>query len=499
MSRVSTNTVSLAYAIEQSLGVLPGSPVWKLLEPNSIDKFGPEITTVSRNPISKDRQRKKGTITNLESGVEFGSDLIMDHFIDFSEGFAYAQYNGPIKFGPQEDDTITDVTVTGYTVVGGNGDLPDDTVILARGFTNVENNGLKITAGTSTVTEVKTTGLVLEAIPPDNATLEVCGVQGATGDITIDVDGNILSTALNFTLLDLTVGQFVWVGGVADITRFGTAAAPADERGFARITVIAATKLTVDKKSTVWTTNAGAAKTIHLYFGKFLRNVPVDDVDFVERSFHFEGAYPDLESVGVDAYEYAKGNLSNELTIELPLTDKALMTFGFIGTDTDPPSTTRATNADSPLDPIQTVAFNTSSDIGRLRITDVDELGLTTCFKSLTLTLNNNASPENCLGVLGASYINIGNFEVDIDAQALFTDKAVPAAIRNNTTVTMDFALRNDDGGLVFDIPAMTIGGGDKEFPENESVLINTPAMAFEDPALGTSLGVSLFGYLPVT
>ena len=36
MSRVLTNNTSLAYAIESALGVLPGSPVWHELEPNSI-------------------------------------------------------------------------------------------------------------------------------------------------------------------------------------------------------------------------------------------------------------------------------------------------------------------------------------------------------------------------------------------------------------------------------------------------------------------------------
>jgi Phage tail tube protein len=496
MSRVSTNTVSLAYAIEASLGVLPGSPVWKLLEPNTINTFGPDISTVSRNPISKDRQRKKGTITDLDSAAEFDGDLTMEHFIDFSEGFCFAQYNGPIKFGPQEDDTLTDVTATGYTVTA-NGDLPDDTLIYARGFTTSGNNGLKVTAGTSTATEVKAAGLTLEAAPPANASVEVCGVQGATGDITIDASGDINSTVLDFTTLDLTVGQVVWVGGVADVTRFGTAASPSDMRGFARITVIAATKLTVDKKSNVWVADTGTAKTIHLYFGKFVRNVPVDDADYIERSFQIEGAYPDLESVGVDAYEYSIGNYCNEMVIELPLTDKATVSFGFIGTDTEPATATRKTNADTPVLPSQTVAFNTSSDIGRLRITEVDETGLSTYFKNVTLTLNNNVSPEKVLGVLGAAFMNTGNFEVDMEAQLLFTDKAITEAIRNNTTITMDFSVRNDDGGLFIDIPACTLSGGDKEFPENETVLINTPTMAFQDPILGTSIGMSLFGYLP--
>jgi hypothetical protein len=182
---------------------------------------------------------------------------------------------------------------------------------------------------------------------------------------------------------------------------------------------------------------------------------------------------------------------------DLPLTDKATATFAFVGTDTEPPSTSRAANADNPVVPVQTSAFNTSADIARLRITEVDETGLTTDFKSLTLNINNNVSPEKVLAQLGAKFMNTGNLEVDIEAQLLFTDSDVAAAVRANTTVTMDFAVKNDDGAILVDIPSMTLGGGDREYPVNESILINTTAQAFGDSTFGTSLHVSLFPYIP--
>lgn len=500
MSRVSTNLVSLAYAIETSLGVLPGSPTWKLVEPNNISSYGPEITTTPRNPMSKNRQRRKGTTTDLDSNAEWDGDLTMEHFIDFAEAFCFAQFTGPIKFGPMETDSVSAVTGSNSFTVSANGDLTAGTLVYARGFTNSENNGLHVVDSGSTGTDlVVTSTLVAEASPPANATVEICGVQGTSGDIQVDSSGDLISTTLDFTTLDLTVGQAIWVGGVADATRFGTSASPATERGFARVTAIAANKLTLDKKAATWGADTGTGKTIHVYFGKFLRNVSVDDTDYLERSLQFEAAYPDLEAVGTDGYEYSKGNYSNQMEISLPLTDKAGVTFGFIGTDTDPATTTRATGAASAIEPKQTVAFNTSADIARLRITEVDETGLTTYFKDLTLTINNNVSPEKVLGTLGAAFMNTGNLDIDVATTCLFTNRDVTAAIRNNTTVTMDFSLRNDDGGLFFDIPACTLGGGGKNFPENESVTIEVPAMAFEDPTLGTSIGISLFGYLPAT
>ena len=96
------------------------------------------------------------------------------------------------------------------------------------------------------------------------------------------------------------------------------------------------------------------------------------------------------------------------------------------------------------------------------------------------------------LGRVGAAFINAGNLEVNIEAQLLFTNGAVISAIRNNETVTMDFILRNDDGVVAVDIPSMTLGGGGREYPVNESVLLNATAQAFQDSVLGTSMGISI-------
>ncbi|MHA1859163.1 MAG: phage tail tube protein [Candidatus Thorarchaeota archaeon] len=495
MSRVLTNNVALAYTIESSVGV--AGTQWKLIEPNTINSFGPELSTVSRNPISKDRQRKKGTITDLDSAAEFDADLTMDHFLDFSEGFVFANYNGPIKFGPQETDTVTAVTGADSFTVDANGDLAEFTLVHAKGFTNAANNGLHVVdTGSAGTNLVVTTTLTAEASPPLEATVETTGYRTEAGDLDVTESAGVVTlttTLLDFTTLDLTVGQAIWVGGDLAINGFLTA----ENAGFGRIVSIATNALVIDKTNGSWATEVNAAQLVDLYFGKFLRNVTVDDADFLERSFQFEGTYTDLESVGVDAYEYSKGNYCNEWSIELPLTEKATCTFGFVGTDTEPATTVRKTGADTPLEPKQVVAFNTTSDISRLRITEVDETGLTTYFKNVTLTINNNVSPEKVIGLLGAAFMNTGNLEIDFESTVLFTNKEVTAAIRANTTVTLDFSLRNDDGGLFFDIPACTIGGGDKEFPENESVTINTPIMAFKDPTLGTSIGISLFGYLP--
>jgi hypothetical protein len=490
MGRTLTNNFALQYAIEASIGVLPGTPVWKILEPNAISTFGATITTVERSPISAFRQRRKGVITDLDSAVEFDADMTIEHFDDFIEGFVFSVFVGPEEMVP------TATTITAYTIPAGIAH-PEDTLVFARGFLNVENNGLKVvdTASTTTSVPILGGGLVVETPPAtQNVTLEVTGFRFADGDLEVDVDGNLITTLKDLTELNLTPGQSIWVGGEATLNQF----AVVNNKGFARVMIIETNKLTIDKTSQAFAIDPGIGKEIELYFGRFVRNVAVDDADFLERSFTFEGAYDNLAEPGPgDAYEYAKGNFCNTFGWDLPLTDKSTFTASFIGTDTEPPTETRDPEGGNGIRVVQNSPFNTSTDIARLRVQEADETGLTTDFKSITLTLNNNVSPEKVLGLIGARYMNSGNFEIDMETQLVFTDPDVIAAIRNNDRVTMDFAVRNDDGVILIDIPSMTLGGGDREFPIDESILINITGQAYGDTVLNTSIGVSKFPYAP--
>ena len=507
-NRTLTNNFGLAYVVETALGVADITG-WRTLEPNSLGSFGADITTVPRDPISRNRQREKGTITDLDSSVDFESDLTLSSFANFIECFAFATaVNGDMVFTP------TSVTGTEYvvpTIIQAQIDKLQFTsagpiaLVFARGFVNPANNGLKPLTADGTANAIPVAGLVAETPVADNVEVEYCGIQGVTGDLALVVTGGSPDTAtltstaqpsdipIDFTTLGLTPGQFIHVGGLDPSSQFdgGTIF------GFARVTSIVADVLTLDKLDSTLASDNGAEEAIQLLFGRFIRNVPVDDPDFLERSVQFEAVYTDLDDGPADVFEYAIGNFCNTMAISLPLTDKALISFGFIGIDTEVPTAARKTGADSAVDPNKITAFNTSSDIARLRITEIDETGLSTDFKSLTLTLNNNVSPEKVLATLGAKFMNAGNINVDIESQLLFTEKDVVAAIRDNRTLTMDFLLKNGDGAIYADIPSMTLGGGGKEFPVNESILINTTGLAFKDDILNTSFGFSLFAVIP--
>lgn len=509
MGRVTTNSLAISAAREASLGVLPVTPVWRGLEPNSINSFGSTISKTARSPISQSRQRRKGIVTDLDSSVEIEADLTLSHFRDYMEGFCFAVAIGAPVFTPTESAADA-FTVPGLTaeeadrLVYGASAADAVTLLYSRGFSRGENNGLFVLAGAAAEndTSIAVTGGAIAETPDasDDVELAVAGIRAAAGDLQIDANGDLTSTALDFTTLGLNVGQWMHRGGVDATNQFFNE----ENNGFARIAAIETNKLVLERhgEATVVDdgTDSGSGGTglrIDLLFGQWIRNVPTNHPDYREISTQFELELPNLGDLGADMYEYALGNYHDTVSINLPLSEKATVTYGFIGTDTVPPTAIRAANAADALQPSETSAFGTSSDLARLVIHEVDETGLTTDFKSLTLTLANNVAPEKVLGKLGARYMSTGNFEADVETQVLFTSAAVPAAIRQNRTLGLYFALRNDDGGVMCDFPSGTLDGGDREYPTNQTVLLNGTFGAFEDPALGYSFSASLFPVLP--
>jgi len=524
MAQSKTNNFGLRYGIESTLGTKPTSG-WRTLEPNNPSAFGATITTVERRPISPDRGRKKGTVVNLESSVEYEGDMTMDAATDFMEGFVFAEFaNKEFDFRttggllPPPVASSTTWTIASLSALMGGklqfvalGPWP---LVYGKGYTNSANNGLhQLTVDpASTDTTLTTDSTLVVETPGTNASLQVAGVRCAIGDLALTISGStatLVSAAdiADWSTLGLFPGQYIHIGSDDDAgarqNMFDDGAA-GDVYGYARITSISSATLNLDKIDVkLTTTDASNATLVDIMFGRFLRNVPVgsasDDNEFLERSYSFEGTYVDLGGVGTPEYEYSVGNLCDEWVINKPLIDKSTATWGFIGTNTEDITASRATGPSDAISPLRTEAFNTSSGLPRLT-TDVVSSASDVCFKSLTLTLRNNISPENCLGTLGATFMNSGLFEVNLEGQMAFTNKAIVNAVKNNTTVTFSSIMSNEDGAIAFDLPSLTFGDGSREFPIDATILVNITGQAFNDP-VGTipdvSIGISLFAKVP--
>ena len=527
MPRVNVNNFGLRYVIESSVGVAPTTG-WRSLEPNDIADFGPKITTVERRPIDPRRSRRKGTVTNLESAVGFEADLTLDSFVDFAEGFVFARFANrefdlKLSGAPPQAETTTDTFVidSASTLLGGK--LVYDasgaiSLVFAAGYSNSANNGLfELSADTApTGTAIAVNANLVDETPSatSSASLQVAGVRVTQGDLDLTVSGSTATLVsggdiTNWATLGLFPGQYIHIGSAASdgtVQNALNASGADDTFGYARIVSISGATLNLDKLDVNLAATAGhsAHGVADIMFGRFLRNVETsassDDEEFVERTFQFEGSYPNLGSGGATEYEYPEGNYCNEWTLNLPLTEKATCDWGFIGTNTDPITATRKTGPANAVPPLRNTAVNTSQDIASIS-TDVVSSQSDVCFQTLSITLANNVSPANCLGTLGAAFVNVGLFEVTIEGEMIFTRKEIVNAIRNNTTVTFSTILKNDDGAIAIDIPSLTFGGGARSFPIDETVTVAITGTAFNDPS-GTipdvSIGISMFANVPV-
>jgi hypothetical protein len=509
MGKVNSNDLAFAYAREATgqPGVLPVTPIWKAIEPNAAPNWGNEVKTVARNPISKSRQRRKGRVTDLDSGVEIDADFTLSGFRDFAESFVYAQAVGPEVFTPTAvaagSYTVPALSGTqaGHLIYSGGG---AKTLVYARGFALAANNGLKVLGAddAAAATTITVAGTQVEALTAgQQVEVAICGIRAAAGDLQIDAQGNLTSTALDFTLLGLTVGQGIHIGGIDAANQFLNE----ENYGMVRLAAIAPHKLTLVKHNQPFLADdgtvdgaGGAGVAIDLLFGQFIRNVPVDHADYRVITHQFELASPGLGAAGETLYEYSQGNYANQMVITVPLTEKATVKWSFVGLYTTDPDTARATGAAAQLLPNQTESFGTSSDLARLRVQQADEAGLSTDFKSLTITIKNNSAGDKVLGKLGPKYVNAGNFEVDTESEQIFSNAEVIETIRCSRTVGLDTVLRNGDGGILIDLPSGTLSGGKRNIRENQSVTINTPFAAHRDDTLGHTLGFSLFPVLPV-
>src|SRR5690242_9133349 len=131
MSQVNASTVAWAQSVETTLGV--SSSTWKTIEPKpATAKLKPNLKMVARSLTTADRQQRPGTIVGVDATFEYESDAVLDTFVDMAPDAVCSTYKGGSVFSP------TAVTSSAFTVPSG-GALPQNTLIVAKGFANAAN------------------------------------------------------------------------------------------------------------------------------------------------------------------------------------------------------------------------------------------------------------------------------------------------------------------------------------------------------------------------
>lgn len=497
-NKIDSNVVGLAIA-EEVVGsprTLPGTPVWQAFEPNSYADFGAQITTVARDTINASRQNQKGTTTDVDASGGFQVDVTQNNLTKLLQGFFFADLQEKADTAPLNGTagvTLTNVTTTTYAAASGLGAFKAGHIVLGSGFTNSGNNALKVLSNASGTT-LTTTGLTAET-PPAGSRVQAVGFQFGSGDLTLTVSGGVLTvgaTTQDLTQLGLEVGEWIWIGG--DASGVKPATSPS---GFARIKSIAATAIVCDKVSAAFVTDNCSGKTIQIFFGKFLRNRAGASIK--TRTYQLERQLGN-DGDGVQS-EYLEGAIANQLTLNVATASKLTADLSFIALDkVDRDGATGVKSGTRVAAPIED-AFNTSTKVYRTKMSILDPATLvpTPLFAYLTggsISINNNASLIKAVGVIGGVDTSLGNFVVSGNTDALFTTLEGAQAVRDNADVTLDMIFAQDNAGMIFDIPLLSLGNGRLNVQKDQPVTLPLEMNAAANVA-GYTLGYVNFPYLP--
>jgi hypothetical protein len=502
VNKIESNIVGLRYAEETSPGVLPVTPDWMPMEPNSMSDFGGNVTTVTRNFISSDRQRHKGTITGRDAAGKFSHDLVQTKLQDLLQGFMFADLRPKAEFSTvlTVDDSPKDYVAASGLDVFRAGDL-----VFATGFALAANNGLKSVASVSATNLTVNEATAVETVGASVDKLVQVGFQFATGDAHIDVLGDLPelhTTAKDMTQFGLVPGEYVWIGGDTAATTFATAA----DSGFARIRSIAANVMVFDKTQQAFTIDAGGSKTIRIFFGRVLKNETGTSI--VTRTYSLErtlGA-PDAAAPTEIQYETVDGAYCDELTINIPEKDKVTLDLGFVGMDVTMLAATAVAPTGNRPAAVAEDAFNTSSNVPRINVavvssTDEAPTPLFSFITDAKITIKNNVTPDTAIGVVGAFDASIGNFEVSGSLTAFLASVAAVTAVHDYSDITLDMHFTKDNSGISIDMPLIHLGDGrltvEKDRPVKLPLSHDAVTGAWIDSDLNHTLLFSFYDYLP--
>lgn len=500
--KIDSNVTGLRFAEEASIKVLPGSPVWHPLEPNSYNDFGGQIATVARNPINPSRQRKKGVTTDLDASGGFNQDLTFDNTTRLMQGFFFADIREKKTTAPLNGAAIPVTGVTAaddtYAAASGLTGFLARQLVLASGFSSTANNGLKVVQSASTGTAVVVgDGLVDEASPPAAAKLQAVGYEFASGTLNVALAGDLVrlsraSGAFDFTTLGLIPGEWVFVGGDAAGVQF------ANNQGFARVKEVAATYIEFDKVSWTPANETGTGKTVRLFFGDVLKNESTANL-ITRRTYQLERTLGEDDDGTMS--EYLVGAVCNELTINVAQADKVTIDMSFVAVDNEQRDGLTGVKAGTRTTLAAGNAFNTSSDFSRIKLAVADETDaapspLFAFATEMSLSINNNASPNKAIGVLGAFDVSVGTFEVGGSMTAYFANIAAVKAVRDNEDITLDLAMVKDNRGILFDIPLLSLGDGRLAVEQDQPITLPLETTAAES-SFGHTLLFGSFAYLP--
>lgn len=461
-----SNRTALRIVKETSFGVSPANPIFKELRRTS-DALAFTPTTEVSNEIESTRQVTDLIRTGNDAAGDVGMELSIENMDTFLEGlFCNPWLRTPeviqgSSWKYQASATrITSIAATTITFAATS--VLSGSAINATGSAFVVGHLLRLSglvagnglyrASASSATTVTIAGGPTDASPAAGSKVKVVGFEGASGDVTATTSGGsaLLATTLNFTTLGLMVGQWVKISSEGGAYSFATAA----NNGYARISAIAAGRLSFDATQGVFATDAGAAKTIRVYFGDFIRNGVTQFTYRAEKQYEL--------TVGT-RYSYFSGQQPSSLTISGETRGVLGVTMSLLGSNGTAPSATRDSGAVTEVITANSV-LDASNSVPMLMEGGLS-LSAPNYVSGFSITFDNGLRARNAIGSAFAIGLGLGRVNVTGTLTTYFGDETLLAKLQAGTPSGATIAFRDSANSKaeIWDVPRLKYSSG---FPE---------------------------------
>jgi hypothetical protein len=487
-----SNRLRISAIREATLGVTPATPRMRVgritgeslaYAPSFTDSAEIRSDRMSSDPIPTGQSNAGGISTELffPRGRSFNAELFASAFVrDWMRQPEWDNGEVPASIGAITATTIAVVDQSGTGGFSGAA-IRAGALIRMSGMAQPANNAVFRVAANATATSITIAGGAAETAPATGRLKQV-GFEGASGAISATVSG-LAGAGIDFTTFGLEVGSWIKIGGPAGgaaAFRFANAA----NNGYARITAITATAITLDNLPAGWAVDAGTGKTIRVFTSDLIRNGTTPIPLTIERSFLGQTTPTHIVQRGMVA-----GGLRLDFASERVI-GAGFDFAGIAGVDST------AALGSAYVDAPTSGAMSANVSVGRVSEAGVAVAG-PNWVRGATITLNNNLRMKTALGTLGAVDIGLGECEVAVTLETYFGDNALLQKLANGTPTSINLRAVQNGQAVFFDVPRMVLtGGAPSAGGKNADVILPLTGRASFDAAMQAHLLMSRMEYV---
>lgn len=481
-----------------------------LVNPSGTQNFHPEFVEVVANPQDPSMVKQLGEQVGENAAPALVVDWSWMIALTFAYGLLRSAPKAPWGQMPLRPTSFNDNGVSADSItVSGAATLPSGTLIEVLG--SKYNDGVyKLGASSNATTlNVPSGSFVAETVSPTGSVIvRIIGFEFSDADLSVNSSGHLASSSQDLTVFGLVPGSKVLFRASANAHSFPTGGGVDEGLHYAYVAETVTTNL-IQLKNRTFPTAAisGTGKTIRLYFGICLRNVPFGHADHVREPAHWlELVDPSVGAADATTYTYAESAVLSTLTMPLATEQKIEATLNFMARKIDEfnESADRLAGASAAYAPTGSAQFHTqcASMLAFRVVVNEDDTELISPsgeVQSGTFTISHNPSPVKGIGGCGTSQIVLGDIDVGLTGMSVHFDSAEKArAIRARTICRAEMLMKSASGSISIDLPTGRLTGGSRDFPENAPVMINMNFVPHGDTTNANVIcAINLLGWIP--